>query len=63
MWSAPLLCEPWEHQRVQVGRRFGGFCEKCEFQTCLGMKPIKWKQDISQISCGHVSLKEVLHDW
>ena len=21
MWSAPLLCEPWEHQRVQVGLR------------------------------------------
>ena len=20
MWSAPLLCEPWEHQRVQVGQ-------------------------------------------
>ena len=19
MWTAPLLCEPWEHKRVQVG--------------------------------------------
>ena len=51
MWSSPLLCEPWEHQRVQVPGKtefVGAFCGKSDWgmlwqiyfgilwQICLG---------------------------